>query len=209
MQFSKVLSAALLLLVAASLGDSQDKPTLMDPRGYLAELRRLSAKRPFLRDSPDVYLESQSLGRFFTREIYQKLRGNAYFGYEHDEGFRMEGKEIQIELLRDLTSGQPYQSAYRLALEQSLKAAAFKPKPAASHQVGLCIVGVEPKETAKTLPGVMVEVYLRNSRLKKSLFIRYGSGHPRGLPAAIRLSAEMLVAQLCSRTKNDECSSTR
>jgi hypothetical protein len=64
-------------------------------------------------------------------------------------------------------------------------------------QIGVCIVGVEIRKTEQTLPGVMVEAYVRNATLKKSLFTRYGSGHP--LAAAIRLSAEILVAWLVSR----------
>ena len=44
------------------------------------------------------------------------------------------------------------------------------------------------------LTGTIERVTLRNATLKKSLFIRYGSGHPRGLAAAIRLSAETLVS---------------
>ncbi|MBN2511871.1 MAG: hypothetical protein JXB18_02925, partial [Sedimentisphaerales bacterium] len=58
--------------------------------------------------------------------------------------------------------------------------------------------------TAKTLPGVMVETYLRNAQQKKSLFIRYGAGRPRGLAAAIRLSAEMLVSELAAPRKHPE-----
>jgi hypothetical protein len=50
------------------------------------------------------------------------------------------------------------------------------------------------------LIGIMVEAYVRSSIGKKSLFIRYDAGHPRGLVAAIRLSAEMLVSQIISRT---------
>jgi hypothetical protein len=42
----------------------------------------------------------------------------------------------------------------------------------------------------------MVEAYLRNSSLKKSIFMRFGAGSPRGLTPAIRLSAEMLIAEL-------------
>jgi hypothetical protein len=208
MRFIKALPVMLVICWGSSRGYCEEK-VRPDPRAYLAELRRLSAKKSFLQDSPDVYLESQSLGKFFTPQIYQKLRGNAYFGYAHDEGFRIEGNHVQIDVLKSLASGQSSQAAYRLALEQALKASGFERKSAAAHQIGLCIVGMEPKETAKTLPGVMVEAYLRNNRLKKSLFIRYGAGHPRGLPAAIRLSAEMLVAQLCSRTKNHECPSPR
>jgi hypothetical protein len=67
----------------------------------------LGAPKPFLADSADVYLEPQSVGRFFTDGIYRKLRGNAYFGYDYDEGFVMEGKAVQIEVLKGLRAGMP------------------------------------------------------------------------------------------------------
>jgi hypothetical protein len=187
-----------VLLATTAILSGADRPAV-DPREYLTELRRLGARKPFLTDSPDVYLEPQSLGRFFTDGIYRKLRGNAYFGYDYDEGFVMEGKTVQIEVLKELTAGAGCQAAYRMALEQSLRAAGLQIKPTASIQIGVCIVGAETRETQKTLPGVMVEAYLRNANRKKSYFIRYGSGHPRGLPAAIRLSAEMLISQLVLR----------
>jgi hypothetical protein len=152
-----------------------------------------------LADSPDVYLEPQSLGQFFTEKIYRKLRGNAYFGYDYDEGFVLEGKTVQIEVLKDLTPGNGCQSAYRLALGHALNAAGFELKQAAPIQIGVCIIGVESLKTQKTLAGVMVEAFLRNVNRKKSFFIRYGSGHSRGLAGAIRVSGEVLVSQLLSR----------
>jgi hypothetical protein len=179
--------------------DRVSEPTGIDPRQALAELRRLGARRPFLTDSPDVYLEPKSLHRFFTELIYRKLQGNAYFGYDYDEGFLLAGNQVQIEVLKDFSPGACCQHAYRIALEQTLQAQDLVIKPGAPHQIGVSIVGVERKETPNTLPGVMVEAYLRNSALKKSFFVRYGAGHPRGLAAAIRLSAEMLAVQIISR----------
>src|SRR5437764_519167 len=192
-----VIALALLLPAAIRAADSPK----VDPRAHLGELARLGARRPFLTDSPDVYLEPRSLNRFFTVAIYRRLVGNAYFGYDYDEGFDFEGKAVQIEVLKDQTLGGCCRAAYQLALEQALAAAGIEVKAAAPCQIGLCIVGIEPQETSKTLPGVMVEAYLRNARQKKSVFIRYGAGSPRGLAAAIRLSAEMLVSQLETRRR--------
>ena len=80
-----------------------------------------------------------------------------------------------------------------------LRRPASRLNPQARHQLGICIVGMEARETLQTLPGVMVEAYFRNSAIKKSFFIRYGAGHRRGLPTAIRLSAETLVSHLVSK----------
>jgi hypothetical protein len=174
-----------------------DPPKKVDPRAYLVELSRLGARKPFLTDSPDVYLEKGSLNHFFTEAIYRRLEGNAYFGYRYDEGFVFDGTQVQIEILKDLTTR--CSAAYRLALEMALVAAGYEIKPNAPCQIGVCIVGTEERQTANTLPGVMVESYLRNALLKKSFFIRYGAGSPRGLAPAIRLSAEMLVSELEAR----------
>jgi len=195
-----VCSALVVMLLLAAATLSGADRSAINPREYLAELRRLGARKPFLTDSPDVYLEPQSLGHFFTEKIYRELRGNAYFGYDYDEGFVLEGKTVQIEVLKDLTPGTSCQAAYRMALEQALKAAGLQLKLAAPIQIGICIVGIEPRETQNTLPGLMIEAYLRNSKQKKSFFIRYGSGHSRGLGAAIRLSAEILTGRFVSRS---------
>jgi hypothetical protein len=200
-----VVAVALLLPGAIP---SADKGKI-DPRAHLAELARLGARKAFLTDSPDVYLEPRSLNRFFTVAIYRRLQGNPYFGYDYDEGFHFEGKAVQIEVLKDLTASAGCHAAYRLALEQALTAAGLEVKAAAPCQIGLCIVGVEPRQTSKTLPGVMVEAYLRNAQQKKSFFIRYGAGSRRGLAAAIRLSSEMLVSQLEARRTSREGTVTR
>jgi hypothetical protein len=89
--------------------------------------------------------------------------------------FVLEEKMAQIEVLRDMTPGIGCQAAYRLALQQAIVSAGLRPKPTAPIQIGVCIVGVEPRKTEQTLPGVMVEAFLRNATLKKSLFIRYGT----------------------------------
>ena len=179
-----------------------------DARTQLTEIARLSSRKPFLTDSPDVYLEPKSLNRFFTTAIYRRMEGNPYFGYDCDEGFRLEGKAVQIEVLRDLTASEACRKAYRLALEQALTAAGLELKPSAPCQIGVCIVGMESRATDKTLEGVMVEAYLRNAQQKKSLFIRFGAGSPRGLAAAIRISAEMLVSQIVAR-RSDGRTGTR
>jgi hypothetical protein len=181
---------ALALCPAALFG--QEAMSDADFRAGLGELARLGATKPFLKDSPDVYLESKSLGHFFTDNIYSRLEGNAYFGYRFDEGFKCGDPDVSIESIKDLTGTAG--AAYRLALEQALTNHRIKAN--AACQIGVCVIGVEAKETEKTLPGVMVEAYLRNSSTKKSFFIRFGTGSPRGLAAAIRLSASMLVAEL-------------
>jgi len=173
-----------------------EAPANVNQREALALMARLGAKKPFLKDSSDVYLEPDSLNKFFTMPIYKKLEGNGYFGYRYDEGFSYGGNDVQIAVFKDITDRRQYLPAYRIALENALSAAGLNINSKASCQIGICIVGVEERETERTLSGIMVEAYLRNSDLKRSFFIRYGAGSARGLIPAIRLSAEMLIAEL-------------
>jgi hypothetical protein len=184
----------LIVLLAAAL--QAETPEKVNPREALALFSRVGAKKPFLKDSPDIYLEPDSLNKFFTMHIYKRLEGNGYFGYRYDEGFSFNENKIQIAAFKDITEGRRCSSAYRLAIENALSAAGLTINTDASCQIGICIVGIEERETTETLPGIMVEAYLRNLALKKSFFIRYGVGSPRGLTPAIRLSAEMLIAEL-------------
>jgi hypothetical protein len=184
----------LAVLLAAAL--HSETPEKVNQREALVLMERLGAKKPFLKDSSDVYLEPDSLNKFFTMPIYRKLEGNGYFGYRYDEGFSFRGNDVQIVVFKDVTDGKRCSSAYRIAIENALSAVGLTINPKASCQIGICIVGTEELETEQTLPGIMIEAFLRNSALKKSFFIRYGVGSPRGLTPAIRLSAEMLIAEL-------------
>jgi hypothetical protein len=187
-----------MLFASVIVAETPDK---VDQREALALISRVGAKRPFLKDTSDIYLEPDSLNKFFTMPIYRKLEGNGYFGYRYDEGFSLGGNDVQIAVIKDITYGKRCSSAYRMALENALSAAGLTINPKASCQIGICIVGIEERETEQTLPGIMIEAFLRNSILKKSLFIRYGAGSPRGLTPAIRLSAEILIAELQGKRK--------
>jgi len=187
----------LLLLCPLALFAADKVPEMSDAdfKQGVAFIARMSAIQPFLKDSSDVLLEPKSLNQFFTDKIYQRLEGNAYFGYRYNEGFTACNKsEVAISEIKDLTGATG--EAYRFALEQSLEAAGYKLNPKAACQIGIGIVGRETEETQGTLPGVMVEAYLRNASTKKSHFIRFGSGSPRGIAAAIRLSAAVIVSEL-------------
>ncbi len=200
--FVRACAFSVLALLMATPGlFAAEVQSNTNAREYLVELSRLGARNPFLTDSSDVYLEQQSLSRFFTDAIYRRLEGNAYFGYRYDEGFVFEGNEVRIDLLKELPETAGFADAYRMALEQAFSALGIRVSAAAVCEMGICLVGIERRETERTLPGVMIEAYLRNSHLKKSFFIRQGSGSPRGIVSAIRLSAGMLAGELEARRK--------
>jgi hypothetical protein len=80
MRAASLLPIALAILLPIAIR-GEDSTKKVDPRAYLTQLSRLGARKPFLTDSPDVYLEPGSLNRFFTQTIYRRLEGIAYFGF--------------------------------------------------------------------------------------------------------------------------------
>ena len=64
--------AATFLLALPALAEQRVQ---VDPREYVLEMRRVAARKPFLTDSPDVYLEPKSLNRFFTGGDLQEAPG--------------------------------------------------------------------------------------------------------------------------------------
>ena len=191
----RLINIFLMILSPVALFSQEIQMSDAEFKEGIAFIARVSAKKPFLKDSSDVLLEPKSLNQFFTDRIYERLEGNAYFGYRYDEGFTCANEtEVAITEIKDLTGAT--EAAYRFALEKSLEADGYTINPKAVCQIGLCIIGRETEETGATLPGVAVEAYLRNASTKKSYFIRFGSGSPRGMAAAIRLSAAVIVAEL-------------
>ena len=197
-----ILTWCLIIVIAVSIfhksAFGQDE--VMTEEAFLEGITvigRMTEQRPFLKDSLDVIHEKQSLNNFFTDKIYEKLKGNAYYGYTWDEGFNCSSREVSIVEIKDLTG--TIGPAYLLALQQSLTAGGYKINPKSACQIGIAIVGVEPAETETTLPGVLIEAFLRNAMLKKTFFIRFGTGSYEGFAVSIRTSAARIYSELEER----------
>ena len=90
MQLARLLFTSIIMLgMLFTSVIVAETPGKVDQREALALISRVGAKKPFLKDSSDVYLEPDSLNKFFTMPIYRKLEGNGYFGYRYDEGLAM------------------------------------------------------------------------------------------------------------------------
>lgn len=184
----------LLLATLARLPAAAQAPAAGPSSAELKFLEKVTAVRPFLEDSPDLRDDPQSLGQFFTPEIYTRLRGNAYYGYFHDEGFAWPGGAVRLDV-RTLPSTNQYQNALAETLQEALRQRRIRTDTAAPTRLGVCLVGVEPQLTARTLPGVMLEVYFTHPVPGPSFFWRFGLGSRDGLAAALADATET-VAEL-------------
>ena len=183
-----------ILCMSAVLAQAPSQKAAEPSRRDLEFLAKVAAVRPFLEDCPDLKTNPRSIGQFFTPEVYARLRGNAYYGYQHDEGFAWPGGAVCLEPVRAVTSTQPYREAFGQALQEALRQRGLRLDQRTDVRVGLCLVGAEPRQTVQSLPGVMLEVYFTNHKTGKSFFWRFGVGSRDGFSAAL-VDASDIIAE--------------
>ncbi len=183
-----------ILCMSAVLAQAPTPKAAEPSRRDLEFLAKVSAVRPFLEDCPDLKTDPRSIGQFFTPEIYARLRGNAYYGYQHDEGFAWPGGAVCLEPVRVVPSTKPYREAFGQALREALLQRGLRLESRAAARIGLCLVGAEPRPTVQSLPGIMVEVYFTNTKTGKSFFWRFGVGSRDGFSAAL-VDASDIIAE--------------
>jgi len=183
-----------ILCMSAVLAQAPSQKAAEPSRRDLEFLAKVAAVRPFLEDCPDLKTNPRSIGQFFTPEVYARLRGNAYYGYQHDEGFAWPGGAVCLEPVRAVTSTQPYREAFGQALQEALRQRGLRLDQRTDVRVGLCLVGAEPRQTVQSLPGVMLEVFFTNQKTGKSFFWRFGVGSRDGFSAAL-VDASDIIAE--------------
>ncbi len=182
-------------VLAQTPSPKPDEPSRRD----LEFLAKVTAVRPFLEDCPDLRTDPQSIGRFFTPEVYARLQGNDYYGYQYNEGFSWLGGAVCLDPIRSVSSTQPYQEVFTQVLREALRQRGFRLESRAAARIGLCLVGVETRQTFQTLPGIMVEVYFTQTRTGKSFFWRFGVGSRDGFSAALVDASDIIAEFLLQR----------
>ena len=181
-----------LLATAAAGQGTPAPPASLDAAEELEFLRRAAEFRPFLEDSPDVQADPQTIGKFFTPEIYRKLRGNQFFGYRHDEGYTPPaGKTIRLRVVRTLPALQSYEAALRYALVAGAVDAGLQPGGRSDLETGVCLLGVD-RVSRPGQAGVLLEAYMLNGRTNKARYLRYAFGRP-ALDEALLQAAAFLM----------------
>ncbi|HQG93502.1 MAG TPA: hypothetical protein PLN27_17765 [Acidobacteriota bacterium] len=188
-----ILLGCVGLLAAAAAG--QGTPAPPAGAGSAADvefMRRVAEFRPFLEDSPDVQADPKTIGKFFTPDIYRKLRGNPFFGYRHDEGYTPPaGKTIRLRVVRTLPALKHYEAALRYALVAGAVDAGLQPGGRSDLETGVCLLGVD-RTSRPGQAGVLLEAYMLNVRTNKARYLRYAFGRPE-LDETLLLAAAFLM----------------
>jgi len=166
----------------------------------LAKYRQLGEVKEFLNtDTPLKY--PWSMDKFFDRDIYQKLKGNEFFGYYHDQGVTFSGSRIAIDTVAAI-KGQGYETfrdTYIKILLQTLRLYRKNPltiDKQAPFSLGICIVSVKAQSNDNSPVGLVLETYIKDRRTGRYFFHRCGTGVSGSLEQAMALSVARILCNL-------------
>ncbi|MBN1199208.1 MAG: hypothetical protein JXA23_07640, partial [Bacteroidales bacterium] len=155
--------------------------------------------------SPDVKYYPETVGKFFTTPIYEKMTGNIYLGYSYSEGIVFEGNRVGIDKLKVLEDTEPYK---KLFVERVLKVTQQNGIEITTEntrfKMGICLVSVAPETTDETYAGLVAEMYINDTETKRTLFRRFYAGKRDGLELAMEDAGLQIVLTLKALKKHDE-----
>ena len=142
-----------------------------------------------------------SMNKFFDRGIYEKLKGNEFFGYYYDEGVEFSGNKIAIDTIAVIKGRgyEKYSEKYTGIFLRTLKAHKkhlYYVDKRARYSIGICIVSFKEKDDAESLKGVVLETYIKDRQSGKHFYHRCGTGSAGELDQAMRLSAVRVICNL-------------
>jgi hypothetical protein len=164
--------------------------------------REITGVKRFLQtDIPKRY--AWSMNEFFDHSIYEKLVGNEFFGYYHDEGIKYDepGNRIVIDTIAVIKDRgyDKYKDIYTRIFLHTLRESnqhTYYVVKEARYSIGICVVSIKEKDNEESLKGVVVETYIKDRKTGKHFYHRCGTGSPGGLDQAMRLSAVRVLCNL-------------
>lgn len=149
-------------------------------------LKDIVEMKPFLKTGSDIKMKKFTIGKFFNKKIYEKLRGNDILGYEYDGGFKGESDVVFIKTIRTTAKTEPYRSDFFRSLKSILKNKKIRLSKSSPTEIGIALLDVEKDNSRLTMPGALVEVYFKNRRSGKYFYYRFGTGKRSGYKDAFR-----------------------
>ena len=149
-------------------------------------LKDVVESKHFLVAGSDLKLKKFTIGKFFNNKIYKKLKGNDILGYEYSDGFRNESDSIFIKTVRTTEKTSHFRSDFFASLKNILKQKKIKLSKSSTTEIGIALLDVEKNNSLSTMPGALVEVYLKNRRSGKYFYYRFGTGKRTGYKNAFK-----------------------
>lgn len=166
----------------------------------LEKFRQLEEIKLFLEtDNPVKY--AWSMDKFFDRDIYEKLKGNEFFGYYQNQGVIFSGNKIAIDTVAAIKDRgyETFRDTYVKILLQTLKLYrknSLIVDKEAPFSLGICIVSVKAQGDERSPVGLVLETYIKDRRSNRYFFHRCGTGSTDSLEQAMALSVARILCNL-------------
>ncbi|MCK4760852.1 MAG: hypothetical protein KAW12_01540 [Candidatus Aminicenantes bacterium] len=191
----------LIFLISVCLPAGTEKSVKeMSYEEAVKKYRELNDVRKFLEtETPALY--PWSMNEFFDSAIYEKLQGNEFFGYYHNEGVRYVGNRIAIDTISVIKGRgyEKYKDKFALIFLETLRAGkkqVYVIDKGCRYSIGICLVSVKEKDDEEGVKGVVLECYVKDRKTGKRFFHRCGTGSVGELEQSMRLSAVRIVCNL-------------
>ncbi|MEN8153481.1 MAG: hypothetical protein ABFR75_05610 [Acidobacteriota bacterium] len=164
--------------------DNLGKFNSMTSEQKIQFIKDVIIRGPFLKKSADPRLKPYTIGKFFNNKIYKKLYGNDILGYIYDQGFAGISDKISVKIFKTTDRTRKYKSKFINILIAFLKKNKIRFVKESNVEMGIAMLDVDDGSSGRSLPGVLIEAYLKNNKTNKFIFHRIGTGKKSGVEAA-------------------------
>lgn len=179
-----------ILIVATTHGISKEDEYNMERFNSMTNEQKIQfvkdviIRGPFLEKSADPGLKPYTIGKFFNYKIYKKLYGNDILGYIYDQGFTGTSSEVSVKVFKTTKRTRRYKSKFISTFITLLKKNNIRLVKKCDIEIGIALVDVNDGISGKSLPGALIEAYLKNNKTNKYIFHRLGTGKRDGIESA-------------------------
>ena len=194
------------LVVALPSRDTGENKGILS-REQALELARMLAREDAFLEGPDVKYAPETIGRFFKKEVYERLKGNPFMGYYFEEGGRYSGaktRTLWVDVISGISETRPWHKMVRRALERLAETKGYGFDRNSPNRVGIYLIQVHPKKTKTSHPGIVAEIYLQNRGNGSVLYTRQYEGDLRGPEAAAVTICDYIYFLMEQELKGDK-----
>jgi hypothetical protein len=158
-----ILFSFLIFLMGAILVSQEKDTSGLNEKDKEALVKLVFTPKSFM-ESADVRLYPETLV-LFKKNIYEKMKGNLFLGYQFDDGVSLDTKEVQFVHLGCLKGLEKYKEPFIEVMKRAWESEGYRFVDESHIKMGVALVSVVPEKTDESFPGLVIECYFQNEKL--------------------------------------------
>jgi hypothetical protein len=188
-----IVLTVLMLFVGSALIAQEEDSSGLSEKDKAELVKMVFTPKPFM-ESADVRMYPETMV-LFKNSIYEKMKGNVFLGYQHDEGVSVDTKVVQLVQLESLQGFEEYKAPFFEVMKRAWGKEGMSLVEKSHIKMGIAIVSVVPEKTEESFPGLVLEYYILNEKQNKAFYGRKYSGKLKGLLYAMLEINEGIIHQ--------------